>query len=76
MDLINLYLRSVGLGKLSCEALGQFCMAQPQPRLSAFDELAKCVGGNAERNLHRWCAKQPWMAPLPEMYRFPVQKAG
>ncbi len=61
---------------MSCEALGQCCVAQPKPRLSTFDELANCVGGNVERTLHRWCAKQLWMAPLPELYRFPLMKAG
>ncbi len=76
MELVNLYLSHVGLGRMSCETLGQFCAAQPEPRLPVFDELAKCVGGNAERNLHRWCAKQSWMAPLPELYRFPMKKTG
>ena len=32
------------------------------------------LGDIRERDLHSWCAKQPWLQSLPELYKFSMQK--
>ena len=76
-ELVDLYLHEVGRGRLSCDLLGKFCAAQPNPRPPIFDELAKLAsrdGQNAERDLHRWVARQHWFRPLPPLFSFHVAK--
>ena len=73
-SLIDAYLRQVGLGSMSCHQLGTFCREHERPRPRAYDELGKCVGHNAERDLHLWADTQEFMGLLPPPYAFRVMK--
>ena len=72
--LLDAYLRQVGFGSMSCHQLGLFCSKGERPRPRIYEELSKCVGHNAERNLHSWVDAQDFMGVLPPLYSFRVEK--
>ncbi len=49
--------------------------AATAPAAGAIVDLAG-VTPNAERDLHRWVARQPWSALIPELYKFEMPKDG
>ena len=72
--LLDAYLRQVGLGSMSCHQLGMFCSKGERPRPRIYEELSKCIGHNAERDLHLWVDAQEFMGVLPPLYSFRVEK--
>ena len=74
MALLEAYLLQVGFGNMSCHQVGLFCKEHKRPRPSDVRELSKCVGHNAERDLHAWSERQDFMSLLPALYPFEVLK--
>ena len=64
------------LGWAVCAATswGFFCSKGERPRPRFYEELSKCVGHNAERDLHLWVDAQEFMGVLPPLYSFRVEK--
>ncbi len=69
---------NVGTGASSVTRMGALAdaIAQRLPHAGDLRQLARMVGHNAERDLHRWSRRQPWRALLPEPYKFSMEKLG
>ena len=74
MELIEAYLLQVGFGNMSCHHVGVFCREHQRPRPTEVLELSRCLGHNAERDLHAWADRQDFMSVMPELCPFEVAK--
>jgi hypothetical protein len=67
----------VGCGHLSVDAMAQLAqsiMVSLAPSDTNLRDLARMVGHNGERQLHRWTRRQWWGSLLPPLYAFPMKK--
>ena len=71
LDVTEALLMSIGAGDSSVAQVGKLAAT-----------LARRIGDRTlvqlacvrERDLHKWCARQPWHQSLPELYEFSMQK--
>ena len=52
-----------------CRAIQKFCGEVPD-HVTEIAALARTQPSHIERDLHRWCKRQPWAKVLPEPYDF------